>query len=177
MKFLVIVIILGGLVYLGYKFLESTFEMVACPACNGQGEVVNLVMNPSGIPVKCNWCNGIAKVFPDDAKQIQQKLTATGKIEMKKPPVASSTAVPVPTSIANTPISASSQGPFEVVTCARDVEAFSPANPAQPIGKFLTGSELNVEKKDSSSGKVFVTYTQENGSIVQALCRAEDLGK
>ncbi len=56
------------------------------------------------------------------------------------------------------------------------MDAFNPAKPAEK-GMFRKGSRLVIGEKDAATGMFMVTYTESNGNVVRALCRAKDLGR
>ena len=64
-----------------------------------------------------------------------------------------------------------------VVICIRPVTAYNPANSGLAMGEFQTDSTLTIGEKDPSSGMFAVTYQNKDGTTVNALCRADDLGR
>lgn len=64
-----------------------------------------------------------------------------------------------------------------VVVTLKDIDAFSPTNPNQLIGRFNKDTRLSVGSKDLISGKYFVVYEPKGGKPITALCKAEDLGR
>ena len=210
MKNLIILLIAVGLVYGIYVALDKAFAMEPCPACDGKGEVVNPAVRSDGIPVKCNWCNGMAQVQPDEAKKIRHSLgvvsqtgdhrTLLGKVNEEAAlgallkvqkdaaaagPLRTGAVPPAPTpptaaaasNPAGPPRTMPSPVAADIVSCTKDVEAFDPDDHNKPIGTFLKDTILLLGSKDSSNGKIFVTYKEVDGKAVQAWCRAEDLGK
>ncbi len=63
------------------------------------------------------------------------------------------------------------------VKVLRNVMAYDPADPAKQMGEFVPDSLLLLGDKDAASGMVHVTFTNTDGSQVQALCRAEEMGR
>ena len=65
----------------------------------------------------------------------------------------------------------------ETFRCAKDVPAYDSADPSKVIGTFQTGSNLELGEAADAKGMVPVSYRAPNGTIINALCRAEDVGK
>jgi hypothetical protein len=127
-----------------------------------------------GLAVK--WYSGIeADLYKKDKKPADQLgIVAPDLNAAKNEKPTPSQTIPPPVPV-NTAVTLTNQP--NVVICNRDIEAFNPANASLFIGKFLKESQLTIGSKDPSSGMYFVTFKQKDGSIIRALCRAEDVGK
>jgi len=65
----------------------------------------------------------------------------------------------------------------ETFRCSQDVMAYDSADPSKTIGTFQTGSNLELGEAADAKGMVPVSYRAVDGTIIKALCRAEDVGK
>ena len=65
----------------------------------------------------------------------------------------------------------------ETFRCSKDVMAYDSADPLKTIGTFQTGSNLELGEAADAKGMVPVSYRAPDGTIIKALCRAEDVGK
>lgn len=63
------------------------------------------------------------------------------------------------------------------LVCPRDVEAFDPAAPDKTLGYFTKGTEIKVGADSGTPGMKNVVFQQPDGSVIQALCKADDLTK
>ena len=76
----------------------------------------------------------------------------------------------------NRTASAAVQTGLQTYVCTQQVAAYDPANPSQQLGFFKTGSELQLTLTPTGPGMVVVTYQDPSGTLITAVCRAEDVG-
>jgi len=60
--------------------------------------------------------------------------------------------------------------------CETSVDAFDPDQPVRQVGTFNPGSDLELGEVRKEDGMVPVTYRNADGTEIQALCRAQDVG-
>jgi hypothetical protein len=69
------------------------------------------------------------------------------------------------------------RAPLEVHQCTKSVDAFDPADARRLIGKFDPGTTLEIVGSHAVAGMIRVRYSMPNGQVIEAICRAIDLGK
>jgi len=64
----------------------------------------------------------------------------------------------------------------ETFTCAGPITAYDPVDPTKPVGQFLQGTTIEIGEVATKPGFHRVTYSDDGGRKIVAVCRDEDLG-
>ncbi len=65
----------------------------------------------------------------------------------------------------------------EPFTCTKNVTAYDPSDPSKAIGRFVTGTKIEIGQAAATPGYHQVTFLAPSGAFVAAVCRDEEIGK
>lgn len=61
--------------------------------------------------------------------------------------------------------------------CSKNVPLYNPVDPAHKLEDVPAGTELEVSNSINDHGFVSAIYSKSDGTMVNALCRPEDVGE